>query len=1339
MAAKLLFSLRRSVWLLALLFITSALPAHAQYDDFDVEIQEGQFNFEYSNDLNGYIISPNKHSGWNWANQETQFLSIPSTRLKDGKHVVGLSGFGSLKYLDNIVFESPCHVKYICNNCFEDCTSLGSNEGLNLPESIETIGDDAFYGCTGLRSVNLSSNLKSIGRSAFEKCTSLQSITLPKSLKVIREFAFRNCANFDNWGNFDGGGLESVVFEDGVDFYTNGVYGFYNHVFWGCANLSSVKLPNGTPGRFIIPMGTFGYCGNLKSIEFPTNTGKIEAMAFYRTGLESLDLTKIEWKEPFYLQGYYTFAACKNLKTVTAKGKVRFDGLYTFEECTALETVTFTGSGDDYTVMNPDIFKRCSNLKSVKFYRLKGNNDPSNDMDSVFTDCPRLESVTSECPPEISKIGYSCFDGCTSLKTLSLPQTEFLINETAFRGCKALEEFDFTNVTSIGKGSFKGCTSLASTPNISAVTTIGEGSFEGCTGLTRLDFENLTSIGTKAFTDCSALKSINFISSSETPITVSIGSQAFTGCSVLETISFKTSSYNPPTVANEDAFDASHYATTVIDVPDEKFQDFVVNKLWSKFNNLKHPAMFAYKYDEATGTYSVRKGKYALESDFTDIVEIPATYNSADVVAIEAEGFQDLSFLPGVILHDKLTSIGAEAFYGCDKIITVVNKRATPIECDEYLFHTSTYTDGTLYVPFGSLDAYKNTLPWSKFTTIKQGFGNRIFDAPKASNESGVFNQSFDLTLTNPNVIGKIYYYIVPQSNVGVATENEVHDVYVYTGPIKISSSCTVVAYVSDGTNYCEPISLEFTRQYVGTENGLDKVLSANDNEEYIINTALYGHYHDGTYLYASTKGNSGSSKNTFNEDKKSEELSDKEADFNQEDWVAISGLSSHFVGKGIDSGYMATVVSNTDYPVISFNEGVLPEEGDMGINKFRVENFNIHAENAAVSDIWLVAPQAAEYCSVTGYLKAGNIHEAEEYFVLQSAESATSENETAVEPLTMNVYYDPASITLVGDRWCSFTGIVSKAGDALKFTALYNGEMSIANTNAELISMEAGNLYQVNVSLEGVMVNGGVLYARTSGPSASPSVPAETRTLIASEDSDRLDQYNQRDWVAIEGLSLDYVGFELGSFIAEYDGATLTSVASTPAVGTAVDVTNLNMFTVANVFYGNYENTESLALENGYRPFYVKAKVNEVAYYVGLVNLNEDGKYELWGEGEVGKLNDKGLEIDTNGVGFTTSTKKIEGVLVADTEANGGVKLVALSAKDIISGVETPEADGKAVIYGTKGAVVVAGADGKVTIFDAMGRKVKTVDANGVTTIQMPAGYYIVHTAETAKSVIVM
>ncbi|MGM9859347.1 MAG: leucine-rich repeat domain-containing protein, partial [Muribaculaceae bacterium] len=200
MLKRLLFSLKPTAWLLALLIITSALPARAQsefYDEFydDPDFQEQTFKFEFSDDLNGYIISPNKHDGAEW-DREMQ-LWVPSIRLQDGKPVVGLSGFGSLKWLDLIFFPEECHVKYICNECFEYCTSLGlSEEPLNLPESVENIGDYAFYGCTNLRSINLSSNLISIGVSAFELCKSLESITLPKSLKVIREYAFRYCANF---------------------------------------------------------------------------------------------------------------------------------------------------------------------------------------------------------------------------------------------------------------------------------------------------------------------------------------------------------------------------------------------------------------------------------------------------------------------------------------------------------------------------------------------------------------------------------------------------------------------------------------------------------------------------------------------------------------------------------------------------------------------------------------------------------------------------------------------------------------------------------------------------------------------------------------------------------------------------------------------------------------------------------------------------------------------------------------------------------------------------------------------------------------------------------------
>ena len=1025
MLSKFSFSVKQSAWLLALLIITSALPARAQsefYDEFydDPEMQEGMFKFEYSNDLNGYIVSPNKYSGYDW-NMEFH-LFVPSIRLQDGKPVVGLSGFGSLKWLDQICFPQECHVKYICDNCFQYCDMLGTTEGLNLPESIETIGHYAFYSCTGLRSVNLSSNLKSIGVSAFEKCTSLESITLPKSLKVIREFAFRNCANFDNWGNFIGGGLESVVFEDGVDFYTNDVYCFYNNVFWGCSNLSSVKLPKGTPGRFIIPMGTFGYCGNLKSIEFPTNTGKIEAMAFYRTGLESLDLTKIEWKEPFYLSGYYTFAACENLKTVTAKGKVRFDGLYTFQECTALETVTFTGSGDDYTVMNPDIFKRCSNLRSVEFYRLKGNGQ-DNDMDSVFTDCKKLVSVTSTCTPEISKIGYSCFDGCESLKTVTLPKEKaFVVSETAFRGCAALQSLDLANVTTIG---------------------------------------------IKAFTGCGALASINF----------------------------NTLSDNLPTVANENAFDEWHYANTAIKVPDRKYSEFAADAFWSKFLQLQHPSLFA--YTAVPGGYSVSKSQYALEEDFTGMLEIPGQHESADVVAIAESAFQGVTGITGVTLPEGLTSIGSNAFAGCTNIGTVINKAAMPLSgdvCPESIFGSETYSNSNLYVPFGSLDAYSAFAPWKNFDNrIKQGFGDRTLSTPQFSLKSGEFNKPFELTLTNPNNAGTIYYYIVSESE----NENDVHTVLPYSAPININSTCKVVAYVTDGTNCSESGSFECTYVIIGTENGLDKVLTANADEWYQINTNLYGHYFDGTYLYASTIGNSGSSKNTFNEDKKSQSGSDIESKFIQEDWVAISGLTSDFVGQVIGSGNIATVVSNDAYPVISFPESINSTIGsDISFNTYRVENFNIHAENAAVSNSWFVAPQPAEYCTITGFMNVKNINTQEGYFILQSAENATTnEDNTVIEPLTLKVYYDAATIALGVDSWCAITGIVSKEGENLIFNALeaVNIPAGIKDVNpgSARISAANGNIIVTSNAKESITVHSatGQLVAALEASSATIAV----------------------------------------------------------------------------------------------------------------------------------------------------------------------------------------------------------------------------------------------------------
>ena len=284
----------------------------------------------------------------------------------------------------------------------------------------------------------------------------------------------------------------------------------------------------------------------------------------------------------------------------------------------------------------------------------------------------------------------------------------------------------------------------------------------------------------------------------------------------------------------------------------------------------------------------------------------------------------------------------------------------------------------------------------------------------------------------------------------------------------------------------------------------------------------------------------------------------------------------------------------------------------------------------------------------------------------------------------------------------------------------------------------EEGAYYVVNFTLEGVKENGGVLYARTIEDSVEPSDPKKDYFDKGYEDYD-LNKFTQRDWVAIAGLKSDYAEKQIATgFVARYDGTKLVPVTNVvPGDGVTVE---LNTFGVANVFYGNYENTADLKMQGGYQPFFVKAKVNEVAYYLGSVKLN-DGKYELWGSGVCGNFKDKGLEIEaTNGTELAESAtyKQIEGVLVKDEAANGGVKLIAMNVTDTPTGVEALKANGKAAIYGTEGAVVVAGADGKVAIFDAMGRMVKSVSAEGAATVEMPAGYYIVRTAGTAKAVIV-
>ena len=139
--------------------------------------------------------------------------------------------------------ELPGSVTQIGNSVFEECTSLTS---ATLPNSITTMGDNTFYRCKALTSINLPSMVTTIGRQTFAGCRSLTSIELPSSLATIGYRAFSSCSalqvielpntvtTIDTEAFTYCSALDNVVIGSGLTKINN--YAFYN-----CTSLSGIK------------------------------------------------------------------------------------------------------------------------------------------------------------------------------------------------------------------------------------------------------------------------------------------------------------------------------------------------------------------------------------------------------------------------------------------------------------------------------------------------------------------------------------------------------------------------------------------------------------------------------------------------------------------------------------------------------------------------------------------------------------------------------------------------------------------------------------------------------------------------------------------------------------------------------------------------------------------------------------------------------------------------------------------------------------------------------------------------------------------------------------------
>jgi len=319
---------------------------------------------------------------------------------------------------------------------------------------VTSIGNYAFYDCTGLTSINIPNSVTSIGGSAFSYCSGLTSVTIGNSVTSIGSSAFSGCSGLTKvnisdvaaWCNINFGNSSSNPLSYAHHVYSNGqeikylvipnsVTSISSYAFSGCSGLTSTTIPNSVTS---IGYGAFSNCSGLTSVTIPNSVTSI---------------------------GYGAFSNCSGLTSVTIPNSVTSIGSYTFQNCSGLTRVNISdvaawcniSFGDSFS--NPLSYAHHLYLNGQEIQHLVIPNSVTNIANYAFYGCSGLTSVTIS--NSVTSIGSSAFSGCSGLTSVNIPNSVTSIGSYAFSACSALTSITIpSSVTNLSTSAFSGCTSL---------------------------------------------------------------------------------------------------------------------------------------------------------------------------------------------------------------------------------------------------------------------------------------------------------------------------------------------------------------------------------------------------------------------------------------------------------------------------------------------------------------------------------------------------------------------------------------------------------------------------------------------------------------------------------------------------------------------------------------------------------------------------------------------------------------------------------------------------------------------------------------------------------------
>lgn len=390
----------------------------------------------------------------------------------------------------------------ICPQAFDGC----SVKSVTLPDSLDTIGDEAFRGCTNMISMTIPPNLRVVGRKAFAGCCNLKSIVFlgdkrpmidndafPPNVKL----EFRNamprilCDPIQHSCHQHMGGFVvrqlNAASQETIAKQVE-ICSLDEH----CADSgrSVLKIPDAIDGYKVTHIAPQAFAGNqdIVAVEISSNVCQIGRRAFYGcSNLVSVSMFNCAF-HPMSIHSE-AFCRCVRLATLRFPVGLKLLDVRAFAECSSLKEVSLPDSCD---TMAEDTFWNCQSLQSVHI-GLVGRHD-ENRLLSAFLDCPALKKISVH--PD--NPAYAVHAGALYYKDMKavvrcppmLDGKVFIIRDGvkavcpfAFEGCQFTEIILPEGLVGIGQGAFSGCKNLATAVIPSSVEEIGDYAFWGSTNL----------------------------------------------------------------------------------------------------------------------------------------------------------------------------------------------------------------------------------------------------------------------------------------------------------------------------------------------------------------------------------------------------------------------------------------------------------------------------------------------------------------------------------------------------------------------------------------------------------------------------------------------------------------------------------------------------------------------------------------------------------------------------------------------------------------------------------------------------------------------------------------